>query len=355
VPAAGAVPGWIGIVYGLWLILLAATGPGLASERLDDTYVDIVDKVARDLVAIENAFDGVAVNRPGSKGDLRVEIRENASNAYADLATKTIVLGASTLRRWATASALWPEDYDRMEMALIPLARPEDQLRKYWDPKRNPSLAEMAFTVEPGEFFMGMLAYTLAHEMYHLLSPPSFSGPRSRGERFSGRAAQLASACPEYMDSRVELYRTYESQADQYAAGLLVQIPHEAGGGGKRLKYEFGTAALGNHMMGEELIQISAESSDAFLRQVVRSRVRPEFYALLASLGDGSDPKEVLIGKVFTNKHPATVERLLRVTATIRAHPRSAFYGERGATGRQDLLMWNMLKRKICEEVAAKR
>jgi hypothetical protein len=358
--------------------LASLAGPAAAADgilarlaalgALDDTYVHVIQDVAADLAPLMGGVPRFTVNTEPHGAEIGAVVVDTAlavrdaaisgavwlkaaeRGVYTIEEERLIVIGGDVLRRFAAASQLWMDGREGIDIGLILQAWSLAELEDLWSPQRNTALARDDGYLGTYEIFAGMLAFLLAHETYHILTPPQRPEQLPQDAPLWGRAKQLAWGCSALVGGIANAQRAYESRADAFAVSLLARIPDSAQGATARLKYEYGTYAAGICFMGQEMVDFAARTSDPKIGTIVATMISADLRPLARRFETGTIPLEELVPTIFAATHPSVVDRLIVVTKDLRSQPGSAFYGEAGMEGASDLMLWNMIRESICEE-----
>jgi hypothetical protein len=213
---------------------------------------------------------------------------------------------------------------------------------RYWNPETSPAFRHPTL----GLVARGAAGFVLAHEIAHVLlgEPPSVEAALRGLPR---RARQLAPMCPSLTLPAVVKRRAYEDAADARALEAVLAGGPALGQGPVGLPGELGIATLFTLRLGDDIVRVGSTVNTPIPRRLLEAQVGPEMFARLradAAPRPGTD----LVGLIYSDTHPAVVERLLGVMRRLAKRPGSQWQGD--ADPARSQAVWLQLVQMSCDE-----
>jgi hypothetical protein len=209
-----------------------------------------------------------------------------------------------------------------------PPARPE-----LWEEDRAPVFHQPTQEI----IARGAAGFVLAHEMAHLLGGPAPPLPSTRPD-LPRRARQLAPACPQLTDPAIAARRAYEEQADTVALNAVLAAGEPMGQGRRGLPGELGIATLLTLTLAANIVQLGSTIESGIAPRGLQMMVGPEKFAALRARNTPV-PGTDLTRLVYSDTHPAAVQRLMTVMRALAAQRGSLWFGDPDPASDQAVLL----------------
>lgn len=217
-----------------------------------------------------------------------------------------------------------------------PPARPE-----LWQPATSPGITHPTLALT----FHGALGFLLAHEFAHMALGP-LPPPDPAMAALPRRARQLAPMCPMLTSPSVLARRGYEEQADSMALAAVHAGGDALGRAPAGLPGDLGIATLLTLMLGADLVRLGSVLELPLARRLLELEVGAEDAARLRA--QAARPGTDLVRLIYSDTHPAAVQRLLRIMQALAGTPGSLWYGNPDPAGSQALMQ--RLVERVCTE-----
>jgi len=191
----------------------------------------------------------------------------------------------------------------------------------------------------------GATAFVIAHEIGHVkLGPP----PKLVVSDLEGRAGQLAPRCPSLTDPTVAARRRYEEQADALAFDAVVAGGPALGRAAAGVAGDLGIPTLFLLVLAADIVQIASVTQNRMLRALLKMQIGDAAMARLIAANESTQaPGTELVGRVYSETHPAAAQRLLALRNKLAELPGSVWYGQPDQGSPQMMLA---LAEKACAE-----
>jgi hypothetical protein len=337
-----------------------------AADALDPYLADGVGEIAGALGRAMRVRGGAVVNDvpPEEDGimvcvlrperERRTQVRGVAipgglaASPAADPARRVVWADSDFLRVMAVQVSLWasrslgglglgPIGAVAESRLSPPPSRPE-----LWQPDSSPALRQQVLAL----ISRGAGGFVLAHEMAHVLlgPPPDVAASLSA---LPSRARQLAPMCPALTDPAIAARRAYEDRADALALEAVLAGGDALGRAPIGLPGELGIATLLTLMLAADIVTLASVLESPLPQRFVQQSVGADSLARLRAAG-ARRPGTDLVGLVYSETHPAAVQRLVGTMRTLAQRPGSMWYGDSDPASNQALLL--TLVERACQE-----
>jgi hypothetical protein len=192
----------------------------------------------------------------------------------------------------------------------------------------------------------GAAGFVLAHEMAHVLAGPAPPLPAARPD-LPRRARQLANACPRLTDPAIAALRAYEARADATALEAVLAAGAPMGQAAQGLPGEFGIAVLLTLTLGADIVRLGSVLEGGIAERGLTMHVGPERVRALRAR-NALRPVTDLTRMVYSDTHPAAVQRLMEVMRVLAQRPGSLWYGDPDPAADQAMMV--QLQELACAE-----
>jgi hypothetical protein len=198
---------------------------------------------------------------------------------------------------------------------------PPPALPETWQMESSPALRHQTLLLVS----RGAIGFVLAHEMAHILlgQAPVLEIAMADLPR---RARQLAPMCPRLTDSTIAARRAYEERADAIAYRAVLAGGKVLGQGPAGLPGEIGMAVLWSLMVASDLVRVGTTAVRPLTLRMLERELGSETVVRLRQAPER--PGTDVVGLLYTDSHPAAVQRLREVVRTLARTPGSLSYGQ---------------------------
>lgn len=183
----------------------------------------------------------------------------------------------------------------------------------------------------------GAVGFVLAHELAHTLGGTAPPLPSSR-PGLPRRARQLAPACPGLTDPSITARRAYEEQADAVALDAVLAAGPPMGQGARGLPGELGIATLLTLTLAANIVHLGSTLDSGIAPRGLAMLVGPEKVGALRAR-QAPVPGTDLVRLVYSDSHPAAVQRLMTVMRILAKRPGSLWHGDPDPAADQAVLL----------------